>query len=195
MSGETDEGDGEALSQKQVDESGGLLGQDYRPDMPDWGAFLRWPTDGVQWLHEDDIAIAKRLLPSQRVFCRRKWDGEYYWLQYGQDEIRIRPVMWTQVPQVDLDVGQQVELLARLGKNDPGVFRVAEILFCAALGRVSFRLTRDTLTLKKQFLREDLRPVSVKHHLRTGYYHHQAPKLDAAVKTETLYVGDLLEDD
>ena len=166
--------------------------QPYRPNMPDWGAFLRWPMDGVQWLHADDVDIAKRLLPSQRVFCRRKWDGEFYWLHYGQEVLRVRPAMWTQVPGVDLEVGQRVELLARLGKNDPGVFRIAEVLFDAAMGRVHFMLSRDVLTMERRFVREDLRPVAIKHHLRVGYYKHQPPSLDASAVSDSLDVGDLL---
>lgn len=163
----------------------------YRPDLPDWGAYLRWPMEGVEWVHPDDLQIAQEMIPSQRVFRRSRWDGEYYWLQYGQTRIRVKPSMWFRVPDVDLEVGQQVELLARQGKNDPGIFRIADIFWDRSRRRVEYTLRRDALELEKRFARADIRPISVKHHLRVGFYHHQPQRDAAPPDLERLDPGDI----
>ena len=40
---------------------------------PQFGYFPWWPEDGDGWVHPEDVAIARSLIPSERVFCR---DGE-----------------------------------------------------------------------------------------------------------------------
>lgn len=164
----------------------------YRPELPDWGVFLRWPQDGNDWIHEDDVALAESLIPSPRVFQRTRWDDPFYWLQYGEITLRVHPVMWVHVPPVDLFVGQKVELRAQLGKFEPGIFLIADILYDPAKSQVEYRLDRDGLVLETHFLRKDLRPVHVKHHLRAGYYQYEPPKSEMPADIETLDVGDLL---
>ncbi|HBE66700.1 MAG TPA: hypothetical protein DDW52_00995 [Planctomycetaceae bacterium] len=166
----------------------------YRPELPDWGVYLRWPADGVDWLHPDDVQRARSLLPSARVFRRETWDGEYYHLHYGRHRLRVQPSMWLPVAPVDLRVEQQVELLARLGRHDSGVFRIAEILYDAANRTVTFQLSRGEVTLERLFSRDDLRPISVKHHLRVGYYQHETPKQDAKFASDKLDVGKITDD-
>ena len=41
---------------------------------PKYGYYPRWPEDGDAWVHPEDAALAKALLPSPRVFRR---DGEF----------------------------------------------------------------------------------------------------------------------
>jgi hypothetical protein len=165
----------------------------YRPDLPDWGSYLRWPPDGHAWIHEDDRQRALELLPSRRILKRFKWDGEFYWLSYGEAILRVRPAMWTRVPDLDLDVGQKIELLHRHGENDPGIFHIHEILYCEQRHAPEFYLRRGEMILEKAFLRIDLRPIHVKHSLRAGFYQHQPQQFDPQEDIDTLDVGDLLE--
>ncbi len=166
----------------------------YRPELPDWGVYLRWPLDGETWISAEDIAVARQLIPSRRVFKRFHWDGEYYHLSYGDHLVRVRPSLWTRVDQLDLAVGQQVELLHRHGENDPGVFRVHEILLSTCHERFEFYLLRDELVIEKAFTRDDLRPIHVSHNLRAGFYEHELPKSSKDGNSERLDVGDLLGD-
>ncbi len=169
-------------------------GVSMRPELPDWGVYLRWPEDGNSWIHSEDVAVATELVPSRRVFKRIEWDSEFYHLQYGEHCIRVRPSMWTHVPALDLEIGQQVELLAQFGKHDPGVFRIEDILYDAEKQRVEFALNRGEIVLETLFLRSDIKPVFVKHHLRVGYYQHQPPKLVDDSHAESLDVGDLTDE-
>ena len=148
----------------------------YRPDLPDWGAYLKWPCNDGAWIHPEDIEIARSLIPSPRVFRRTRWDGRYYHLHYGSHRLRVGPSMWIQVPPVDLEVGQQIELLYRFGQNDPGIYRIADIFFSAKQNRIDFYLLQnESLRIARRFSREDLRPLEVKYQLRVGFYTHAPP--------------------
>lgn len=164
----------------------------YRPDLPDWGVYFRWPDNGDEWICDADLKHAERLLPSLRVFKRDEWDGEFYHLRYGEITIRVRPSMWTSVPSVDIGVGQQVELLERHGENDPGIFRIHDIWYSLTKQECEFTLGRNDMPLAKRFSRKDLRPIFVQHHLRSGFYEHAQPKSNLPNDLERLDVGDLL---
>lgn len=166
----------------------------YRPSLPDWGVYLYWPEDGEACIHPEDVEVAKQLIPSRRVLLRNKWDGEFYWLEYGDRCIRVRPTMWVAVPAIDLHVNQQVEVLSHHGENDPGVFRIHEILFAVEQGKIEYFIKRGDLPLERSFDRADLRPIHVRHHLRVGYFQHEQPKSDPPEDLERLDVGPLLDD-
>lgn len=166
----------------------------YRPDLPDWGAYVRWPHDDDHWIHPEDLPLASQLLPSRRVWRREKWDGKYYLLRYGRNSIRVQPSMWTRAPDVDLNVGQQVELLARHGKNDRGIYELHEIMLSTSQLAIEFFLRRGEMILERSFSRDDLRPLSVHYHLRSGFYKHAVPKSSISDDLDPLDVGDMLSD-
>ncbi len=163
----------------------------YRPDLPDFGAYLFWPSDGVSWIHPHDIAVARQLLPSRRVFQRVRYDETYYHLHYGHHRIRVRPTMWTQLPACDVQVGDQVELLSLLGQEEPGIATVAEILANRGATGFEFRLRRTRMVLPKIFVREQFRLIRNRHRLRVGYYTHQSPRFVPPQDIELLNVGEL----
>lgn len=167
----------------------------YRPDLPDWGVYLRWPEAGENWIHDEDRQTALALLPGRRVFRRSQWDGEYYWLHYGQTTIRVKPTMWVSVPSVDLEVGNQVEVLSLHGQNDPGVFFLSEILYSPRTGEIEFYVKRADVQIPRSFSRDDLRPIHVRHHLRTAYYQHAVPKSNLPDDLQLLDVGESLLDE
>ena len=167
----------------------------YRPALPDWGVYMRWPSDDEEWIHPQDLDVVRQLVPSRRVFRRAAWDGEFYLLHYGDLSFRVRPSMWVRVPDIDLEVGQQVELLSRHQKNDPGIYRIAGIFFVPTTGEVEYALQNDELTLKRKFCRTDLQPLRVKHQLREGYYEHPPVKSNIPDDVELLDVGRLTSPD
>lgn len=167
----------------------------YRPALPDWGVYMRWPSDGVEWIHPQDVDLVRRLIPSRRVLRRDAWDGEFYHLHYGELSLRVRPSMWIRVPDIDLEVGQQIELLSRHRKNDPGIFRIAEILLVPTSGEIEYALQNDELTLKRKFSRTDVKPLTVKHKLRAGFYEHPPATCDIPDDVELLDVGKLTAPD
>ncbi len=163
----------------------------YRPELPDWGVYLTWPTEGQSWVHPSDVSLALRLIPSGRVFHRTRWDRTFYQLHYGELTIRVRPTLWVRVDSVDLQVGQQVELLPRNGANEPGIFTVREILFCPRKQEIEFAISQRGMTVPKKFSRDDLRPLHVVHSLRSGFFQHLPQTSNFPPDLELLNVGEL----
>lgn len=181
------------LTDESVSQGDSGAGSSYRPELPDFGVYLRWPIEGVDWIHPDDRAVAKGLIPSRKVLRREKWDGEYYWLRYGDQTIRVHPSMWVRVAETDLAVDQQVELLSCHGEHDAGIYRIAEIFFETKSQSIEYVLRRDRLEIPHFFQREDLRPLHVTHKLRDGFYQHAPPKSQLPPGIDLLDVGDLLD--
>ena len=57
------------------------------PILPDYGCIHRWPQDGQGFIHPDDVPVATRCFPSERVFRRDRFDGTYYHYSYGADPL------------------------------------------------------------------------------------------------------------
>lgn len=163
----------------------------YRPDLPDFGVYAHWPAPGVSWIHPDDVSRVLNLIPSHRVFERVRFDGCYYHLRYGQHRLRVRPTMWTRVPNLDVRVGDQIELLSDLGRFEPGIARVVEVFANFRSGDFEFVARRGNMILPQRLRRENFRTLSVRHRLRSGYTIHQLPKFVPPADLELLDVGDL----
>lgn len=163
----------------------------YRPDMPDFGAYLIWPSTGVDWIHPDDLKLAERLIPSQRVFRRVKFDGLYYHLEYGPIQLRVKPTMWTGLPRCDALVGDRVELISHFGQYDPGIATIVDVHCNRAGDRLEFRLRRNEMTLPTVFSRSHFRVLSPRFLLRVGYYMHEPPAFSPPPDLDWLNVGEL----
>jgi hypothetical protein len=163
----------------------------YRPDLPDYGMYLQWPLAGTAWIHPEDVELAERWIPGPRVFRRFHYDGQYYHLQYGNQVMRLMPSMWTAAPKIDVQVGDQVELLSHFGQQDPGLATIQDIHCRRAEGQVEFWLRRGEMTLPQSFGRSDFRPITLRHHLRVGYYIHQPPKFFPPVDLEYLVLDEI----
>jgi hypothetical protein len=136
------------------------------PTLPDCGVYLVWPTEGTDWIHPEDVATASELIPSDRVFRRTLYDGEYYRLEYGPSVIRVRPTLWLQVADEGIGIGDQVEVLSRFLENDPGIARIADVRYDKASGEIRYFVEMREIVLPRTFVVEDLKLLSQKVHLR-----------------------------
>lgn len=167
----------------------------YRPNLPDWGCYPSWPGKDEEWIFVDDRPVAKRLIPSRRVFRRERWDGSYYWLYYGPRSVRVQPTMWVRCPSCDLEVGEQVELLQMSGENDAGIYRIREITLSKTGDACEFWLRRGEMPIEKSFPRTHLRPLKQKYQLKLGFFEHATPTASLPEDCEMLDVGNLLGND
>jgi hypothetical protein len=136
------------------------------PTMPDCGSYLVWPCEGLDWIHPDDIELANRWIPSNRVFLRTHFDGEHYHLKYGDARLRVRPTMWLTVPNEGFEVGDQVEILGHFQENDPCIGRITEIRFDKPHNRILYTVETRELVLPRTFLATDLMPIHRRIQLR-----------------------------
>lgn len=130
---------------------------------PVYGCFPRWPAEGTSWIHPDDLDVALTLIPSHRIF-RREWrGGEYSRLIYGQQTIRARPSLWLVVDPGKYQVGDEVEIRSQLGKRQPGLAVVREVIWNRHTGSAEYQLEYRGLMLPQIFEDNDLSPVEFLH--------------------------------
>lgn len=155
------------------------------PPLPDYGIIARWPSDGQGFIHPDDVAIATRCLPSERVLRRDRFDGVYYHYSYGSLRFRLRPTMWLQVQSDGIDVGDQVETTGLAMERELFVAHVWGMYFVRRKGRILYRLKRGDNKIPRLYAAHQLRLISEKANLRRGDMDHPQPKWDGTGETLT----------
>lgn len=126
---------------------------------PKYGYFPWWPEDGDGWVHPEDAAVARRMIPSERVFRKEGAAGAYGVLHYGDVRIRVKPAMWQETPAPAFELGAPVEVLSRGMHNEPRTGVVREILWNAADEGHRYQIADVGQAIPNLYAAEDLRPV------------------------------------
>ncbi len=147
-----------------------------RPNLPDYGVFLRWPHPGESWVHPEDLDAAQMLIPGDRVFRRFDFDGDYYHYNYGDTLLRLKPAMWLPVNSEGLDIGNLVEVLPRFGRNEPMVGRIGQMRYDREEARIRYWLIWRDQLVPHGYLAEDLRNLTPNQQLRPGNTVHPVPR-------------------
>jgi hypothetical protein len=121
--------------------------------------FPRWPCDGDAWIHPDDRCLASNLLPGDRVFRCEETEGPYNLLTYGYRALRVEPVLWLEVPEEGLKIGDQVEVLSRMGKNWPRVGFIREMRWRESGRQIAYQLRERTRDIPTFYYADDLRRI------------------------------------
>ena len=128
---------------------------------PKYGVFSRWPEDGDDWLHPDDIATARTMIPSQRVFRRDGNEDGYDLLHYGKVRLRIRRSLWLEVRPEGFDIGDWVEVKSSGQQQTPRTGVIREMLFNHHSKRIEYQVEERDMPIETHFHAEDLRPVAL----------------------------------
>lgn len=124
--------------------------------------YLWWPEDAGDWIHPEDAERVRALIPSTRVFRYERTVAGRDHLRYGRSLIRIRPILFLPVEGDGFLVGDQVEVLSRLGLNRPFVGRIHAMRWEQRQRRIRYFVTRTELPHARGYLAEDLRRVDDK---------------------------------
>ena len=146
------------------------------PILPDYGCIARWPTDGQSFIHPDDVAIAIKCFPSERVLKRESFDGTYYHFCYGKVRFRLRPCMWLQVKYEGIDIGDQVETVGTGLERELFVAQVWGMHYIRRKGRIVYRLRRGDKVIPKLYPLEHLRLLTDKSSVREADFDHTPPQ-------------------
>ncbi|MFK8111724.1 MAG: hypothetical protein AB8B91_05965 [Rubripirellula sp.] len=146
------------------------------PPLPDYGCIPRWPQDGQAFIHPDDLAVASRCFPSERVFRRDRFDGEYYHYSYGEIVFRLRPSLWLKVKTDGIDIGDQVETLGVAMERELFVAEVWGMYFVRRKGCILYRLRRGSTMVPRLYTCQQLRLLSTKTSVRPSETIHPTPK-------------------
>lgn len=91
--------------------------------------YPRWPEDGSDWIHPDDVAAVRRMVPGRRVFRYIGTEVPFRLLRYGTRVVRVRAALWLPVRGDSFQVGEWVEVRSRVGRNRPGIGQIGEMLW------------------------------------------------------------------
>ena len=165
------------------------------PVLPDYGCIFRWPQDGVEFIHPDDREVALRCFPSERVFRREKFDGEYYHYCYGEVNFRLKPVMWLKVKEEGFDVGDQVETVGVGLERDRFVAQIWGVYYLRRKGRLVYRLRRGDQEVPHLYTSDELKQLTDKSKVETREGIHPPPKWVGETQDRLAVLDDLKEDD
>lgn len=126
---------------------------------PKYGYFPWWPEEGAAAFHPEDVALARTLIPSGRIFCRDGLEGEYGIYGYGELTLRIRPTLWQEVRPEGFEIGDWVEVRTRGLVNEPRTGVVAEMFWDAHEGAIRYQLVENDRRIETLYEREDLKRV------------------------------------
>jgi hypothetical protein len=131
---------------------------------PKHGYYPWWPEDGDDWVHPEDVELARRTIPGQRIWrrdgVRPASGGDYVVLHHGADRLRVRRTLWLEAPFEGFWIDDWVEVLPHGMKNDPETGRIREVLWNDHEQAVRYQiLTADGVTLEREFEAADLKHV------------------------------------
>ena len=126
---------------------------------PKYGHYPWWPQDGDDWLHPEDVCLARSMLPGPRIFRREGTQGSYVVMSYGDIRLRVERTLWLEVAWEGFDIGDWVEVLARGHRNTPRTGTIREMLWDDHDRCICYQLLENDQPLAKRYMAEDLRHV------------------------------------
>jgi hypothetical protein len=126
---------------------------------PKYGCFPWWPEDGDHWIHPEDVAAARALIPSERIFRRDGTDGLYVLLHYGGATLRVRPVLWQEVEPEGFEIGDWVEVRTRGLTNEARIGTIAEMLWDEHAEAIRYQIVENGQPIETHYSSGDLRHV------------------------------------
>ena len=124
-----------------------------------YGYYPWWPENGNDWLHPEDVQLARRLIPSLRVFRREEVDGPFLRLHYGHHDLRVRRTLWQEVDWEGFYIGDWVEVLSRGKRNTPRTGRIREVEWDPDARRLRYQLSENDQPIARFYTADDFRHV------------------------------------
>jgi hypothetical protein len=131
---------------------------------PKYGYFRWWPDnsgleDSDAWLHPADVATARAMIPSGRVFRREGTVGEFGLFHYGDVTLRAKPVLWQEIEPEGFEIGDWVEVRTRGMANEPRTGTIAEMMWDEHAGEIRYQIVENGARIDTDYARDDLKPV------------------------------------
>lgn len=126
---------------------------------PRYGYYPWWPENGNDWLHPEDVELARQLIPSMRIFRREGELESYVVLYYGDVKLRVLRTLWQEVEGEGFELGDWVEVLSRCGHNEPRTGTIREMLWDQRARALRYQLLDNGQPIANLYAAEDLRHV------------------------------------
>jgi hypothetical protein len=126
---------------------------------PKYGYFPWWPEDGDAWVHPEDVATARAMIPSDRVFRRDGTAGQLVVMHYGDVRLRVRRTLWQEVEPPEFEIGDWVEVRTRGMRNEARTGPIREILWDDHQKRLVYQISENGQPIAERYTRDDLERV------------------------------------
>ena len=107
---------------------------------PKYGYYPWWPENGDDWVHPEDVEIARSTIPSPRVWRRDGQQGECIVLTYGDVTLRVQRTLWRELKWEGFDIGDLVEVRTRGMTNEHRTGAVREMHWDDHSGQIKYQI-------------------------------------------------------
>jgi hypothetical protein len=126
---------------------------------PKYGYFPWWPENGDDWVHPEDVAAARAMIPSGRIYRRDGTSGPYVVLHYGEVRLRVRRTLWCEVEPGGFEIGDWVEVASRGLSNEPRTGTIREMLWDDGARAIRYQVLENDCPVESLYAAADLRHV------------------------------------
>jgi hypothetical protein len=126
---------------------------------PKYGYYPWWPENGNEWIHPEDVELAREMIPSARIFRRDGEQEPFVILHYGDMRLRVMRTLWQEVAWEGFEIGDWVEVLSRGFKNTPRTAIVREITWDAHARALRYQVAENDTLIPNLYGADDLRHV------------------------------------
>jgi len=124
---------------------------------PDYGIYPWWPEDGDEWIHPEDVELARQIIPGGRVFHRLGERGQYLVIGYGEQQLRVKPTLWQPLEGEGFEMGDRVEVMSRGGLNTPGIGKITEMRYDRSDRTIHYEVRSGERILAHECTADDIR--------------------------------------
>ncbi len=139
------------------------------PRLPDYGYIPRWPEDGTDFIHPEDVSEVAGMFPGYRVFRRDSFNGRFFVCSYGKIRFRLRSCLWTKVKGDGIDIGQRVETTGICMSRELFVGRVRSMQYSRRERSILYGLERNGVPVPQPFRAHELRPIGLSNRMNHEY--------------------------
>ena len=86
---------------------------------------------------------------------------------YGDQSLRILPIVWLEVTPEGFTIGDRVEILSDQGKRQPGLATIKEMCWNRYTQQIEYTLIGNELVFRRVYSNEELRHATKLNHFRT----------------------------
>jgi hypothetical protein len=125
--------------------------------------FCLWPEDGEDWIHPNDLEVAKTLIPSKRIFRKQDCTDPvleklgYCEYAYGDVSFRGLPTLWHQVDTDGFELGDTVEVKSSYGKFRPIIGQLVGMYWNRHVRRIEYEIEKNGVVQPNRFQADQFR--------------------------------------
>ncbi len=132
---------------------------------PTFGVCLWWSDEKPFWLHPEDVEIAKKFIPGNRVLrrseCPNFADRElgYSVFQYGESSFRALPAIWLEISSDGYELNDLVQVKSQYGRLNPVIATICDIRWNQNRRKIDYYLSVSGKQVSRVYASSEIKPT------------------------------------